>query len=112
MVLMFIVLYVVYEFKTIVMCASQLGLAPPVRLILGHSMPILTSILTLLYIKNQCFKALVRVRESSGLTGSGLDRDYGIPLESTAEQHQLLLIQVNSKIFYLNLNPFNQVPVY
>jgi hypothetical protein len=37
MVLIFIVLSKVYEFKTIVMCASQLGLAPYARLILGHN---------------------------------------------------------------------------
>src|ERR1700730_17964505 len=29
------------------MCASQLGLAPPVRLILGHSMALIASILTI-----------------------------------------------------------------
>ena len=50
MVLMFIVLGKVYDFRDylpIVMCASQLGLAPCVRLILGLSMPLMPSILTI-----------------------------------------------------------------
>ena len=54
MVLMFIVLVKVYDFRDylpIVMCASQLGLAPTVRLILGHSMPLIPSILTVTYSK-------------------------------------------------------------